>query len=379
MRGALRTARYVRSWSSGADVVSEEAEIGREGTTVAATVIRPRSVRGPLVGWIALGGVSRMGRRHPQLARFAEALASSGAVVVVPEVPEWQRLELAPQVVAPTIKGCIDLLRGRRDVASEQFGLIGFSFGAPQVAIAAARDDLAEHLSGIALFGGYYCLERTMTCGLTGAHEWAGVEYQLRPDPFGGYVVGSNYLTLVPGYEDATDVTAALHRLADAASGQRIAAWDPRHDALIGQLRESLPTKRRTLYDVFARKSDGPLHDPEEARGIALGIAAACRQAEPLLDPAADLARVQVPTRLIHGRGDRLIPFTEGIRLFNGLPEASREGLTVTSMFNHSADSAPAGMLDRTLEKMKMLRAIRGLINTVRPGRERVSSEGTAH
>lgn len=317
-----------------------------------------------------------MGRHHPQLTRFAEALASSGAVVIVPEVPEWQRLELAPLVVAPTIRGCVDFLRGRRDVDSDRFGLIGFSFGAPQVAIAAAREDLRDHLSGIVLFGGYCDLERTLTCQLTGDHEWSGVDYQVRPDPFGRWVVGSNYLTRVPGCEDAGDVAAALHRLADASSGNRIAAWDPRLDPLIAELRATLPEKRRPLFDMFAHASSETPREPEEQRSMAVRLAGACRLAEPLLDPAAGLARVRLPTRLIHGRGDRLVPFTEGFRLLNGLPEASRRGLTVTGLFNHSADSAPAGIVDRTLEKLKMLKAIRGLVNTVRPIRRTRSSAG---
>jgi pimeloyl-ACP methyl ester carboxylesterase len=371
MRGALRTARYVRSWSVGADVVSAQVEIDLGDATAPATLIRPRTSRGPLTGWIALGGISRMGRHHPQLARFAEAMASSGAIVLVPEILEWRRLEMTARAVAPTLRACVDFLARRPDVDSDRFGLIGFSFGAPQVAIAAARENLAGRLSGIALFGGYCDLERTMTCMLTGAHEWDGVSYELRPDPFGGWVAGSNYLTRVPGFEDAGDVAAALHRLADAASGQRISAWDPRHDALIGGLREGLPSKRRALFDVFAHASHAAMPELEERRRMARLLAAACRAAEPLLDPAADLARVPIPTRLIHGRGDRLIPFTEGLRLHEGLPEGSRRGLTVSRMFHHSADSAPAGLLDRALERLKMLGAIRGVINSVQPRRRR--------
>jgi pimeloyl-ACP methyl ester carboxylesterase len=365
VRGALRTARYVRSWKSGGDVVSEEIEFARDGTSLPATIVKPRAPRSPLAGWIALGGISRMGRQHPQLVRFSGALAASGAVVIVPEVPEWRRLEMAPRVVAPTIRGCIDVLRTRADVTSERFGLIGFSFGAPQVAVAAARQDLADHIAGVALFGGYCSLERTMTCALTGEHEWGGVDHRLRPDPFGGWVVGSNYLSRVAGYEDAGDVAAALHRLADASSGQRIPAWDPRHDALIAQLRDSLPEGRRDLFALFATPSHETHPEPEQRRRMAGLLAETCRREEPLLDPVTDLARVRLPTRLLHGRGDRLIPFTEGHRLFHGLPETARRGLTVTGLFHHSADSVPAGLVDHALEQMKMLGAIRGLINTV--------------
>jgi pimeloyl-ACP methyl ester carboxylesterase len=365
LRGVLRTARYARSWKAGASVITEETEIDRCGRTVPATLLLPRGSRPPLPGWIALGGVSRMGRRHPQLVRFARALASSGAAVLVPEIPEWRRLRLAPLAVAPTIRGCIERLRSRPDVAHAQYGLIGFSFGAPQVAIAAARGDLGDEVGGIVLFGGYCSLERTMTCQLTGEHEWEGDEYRLSPDPFGGWVVGSNHLTQIPGYEDARDVAASLFQLAKAASGQRISAWDPRHDALIGELRQSLPSRRQRLFDVFATPSQESSPEPEESRHIAGLLAEACRRTEPLLDPATELAKVGLPTQLIHGRGDRLIPFTEALRLERSLPPTARRGLTVTGMFNHSADSAPPGLVDRARESLKMFGAIRGMVNTV--------------
>jgi pimeloyl-ACP methyl ester carboxylesterase len=306
-----------------------------------------------------------MGRHHPQLVRFAQALASSGAAVLVPEIPEWRRLEMSPRAVAPTIRGCIDRLRSTVGVSSAPLGLIGFSFGAPQVAIAAGRGDLGEEVGGIVLFGGYCSLERTMTCQLTGEHEWGGLEHQLRPDPFGGWVVASNYLTDVPGFEDAQVVARALHELASAASGQRIPAWDPRHDPLIGQLRESLPERHRALFDLFATPSGRGTGELEESRRMAILLAEACRRMEPLLDPADELTRVGLPTQLIHGRGDRLIPFTEGLRLHQCLPQHARRGVTVTGLFNHTADAEPVGIVQRTLEKLEMFSAIRGMINTV--------------
>lgn len=365
MKGTLRTLRYARSWKRGADVSAHETVIDRSEARVPATLVVPRRSRHPLPAWIALGGISCMGRYHPQLVRFARALASTGAAVLIPEIPEWRRLELAPSAVAPTIRGSIDHLRSHPDVGSGPFGLIGFSFGAPQVAIAASRDDLGGDIGGIVLFGGYCSLERTMTCQLTGEHEWEGRDYHLSPDPFGGWVVASNHLTRVPGLEGAGDVAAALNRLAHAASGQRISAWDPRHDALIRQLRERLAPRHQRLFNLFAQPSTEALPEPEERRRIAISLAETCRSVEPRLDPATDLARVNLPTRLIHGRGDRLIPFTEGLRLQDRLRGDVRRGLTVTAMFHHSADSAPVGMAARARESVKLLRAIHGMINTV--------------
>lgn len=365
MRGVMRTLRYVRGWSGDADVSASEVEILRDGVPLPATLVLPRRRNGPLPGWIAVGGISKMGRHHPQLARFAKALAASGAAVLVPEIPEWRRLDVSPGVAGPTIRGCIDFLTTRREVQAGKRGLIGFSFGAPQVAIAAAREDLSDHVAGIVLFGAYCCLERTLVCQLTGEHEWEGTDYSLSPDPYGGWVVGSNHLTNVPGFEDAHDVADALYRLAEAASGLRISAWEPHHDEMIEQLRHALPEKRKPLFDLFATPSGCPHRsEQEERRDMAIRLAEACRRVEPLLEPATELAGVHLPTRLIHGQGDRLIPFTESARFMGGLPENTRRNLTVTGLFNHSADRAPA-MSNRAREHIRMFGAIRGMINTV--------------
>lgn len=339
--------------------------IEREGEAIPATLVLPREGRGPFPPWIAIGGVSRMGRRHPQLVRFAEALAHSGSAVLVPEIPEWQALEVTPRVIGPTIEGGLEWLSTCEDARPGKVGVIGFSFGAPGVAMAASQDDLSERVAGIVLFGGYCCLDRTMRCLLTGRHEWEGTDYQLNPDPYGRYVVASNHLTDVPGREDAGEVAEALHHLACAASELRISAWDPRHNDLIRELRTALPQRHHDLFDCLARPTDGPPADVDRCLALAEELTEACRRVEPWLDPGVRVQSIGVPTQLLHGRGDRLVPFTEGLRLMDAMPEEVRRGITVTRLFNHSADHELEGFTDQVVEKAALFRALQGLINTV--------------
>ncbi len=330
-----------------------------------ATLLLPRAPRPTrLPGWVAVGGVSRMGRFHPQLVRFSESLAASGAAVLVPEVPEWRCLSVTPKVIGPTLRASIDALRERPEVLPGRFGAIGFSFGAPGLAIAASDERIANEIAGIVLFGGYYCLERTMRCMLTGRHEWEGVDYALDPDPYGRWVVASNHLTAVPGLEDATDVADALRRLAAAASGQRISAWEPHHDRMIDALRAALPASRQQLFDCFATASTAARPEQERCADVATRLAAACRRVDPLLEPGTTLSTVDVPTQVIHGHGDRLVPFTEALRLMGGLKTHTRRGATVTRLFNHSAEHAPAALRDRLTEQARLFGALRRMINT---------------
>ncbi len=365
IKGTIRALRYARSWKTGADIVTEETSFERDDVVLPATLYLPARHRGTLPAWVALGGISRMGRFHPQLVRFAGALASSGAAVLVPEIPEWRELRVSPEPAEPTIRGSLDTLASRTDVRPGKVGLIGFSFGAPQVAIAAAEQDLAPRVAGIVLFGGYCSLERTLHYQFTGRHGWDGVDHELVPDPYGRWVVGANHLTDARGYENAGAVADALHRLACAASDQRVSAWESHHDAFIDTLRNELTAAERDIFDLFATPTTRERPEHELCAAMAQAITEACRRVEPRLDPGSYLTGVDIPTRLIHGRGDRLIPYTECLRLHEGLPRGARNGRTVTGLFSHTADRDDGSLLGRAWETATFFQVLRGLMNTV--------------
>lgn len=365
-RALARTVRYSTSWKRGSTgIESSQVSILRQGVETPATFVRPVDASEPLPGWIAIGGVSRKGRFHPQLVRFSEALASTGAGVLVPELPEWRRLSVSPRVTLPTVRASVAYMNGRPDVVPSRFGVIGFSFGAASAVLAASDDAIADHVSGAVLFGGYCCLERTVACMLTGEHEWDDRRHQLSPDPYGRWIVASNYLRYVPGYEDASDVSKAVGRLAAEASGRRVSAWEPFHDPMIAAMRETVAPRRRSLFDLLATPSTEARPDADACRELAKKLSDACREVEPLLDPAESLQHVSVPTQAIHGRGDRLVPFTEGVRLMDQIPETVRRGITVTHMINHSKDHTPPNPLEHAIEAGRLFRALHRLVNTV--------------
>jgi pimeloyl-ACP methyl ester carboxylesterase len=134
---------------------------------------------------------------------------------------------------------------------------------------------------------------------------------------------------------------------------------------MIEALRASLPARRRELFDYFARSTRAGRQEGPGGAALASGLALACQRVEPLLEPMSALAHVSLPTRLIHGRGDRLIPFTEGLRLGGGLPKDMLQDLTVTGLIDHSADCVPSTWAGRVREGAAFFGAMRGLINMV--------------
>ena len=334
--GTVRTIRAVTSWLTGKAATSEyETLLNRGDREVPASVIVPRGADRKLPGWIVLHGITRPGRFHPNLLRFVRALASSGLAVLVPQVPEWKNLRLAPEVTLPTLRGALEALRRLEATNDGPYGVIGFSFGAAQVMIAASHDDVAEQLGGAVGFGGYCDMERMVHFQMTGEHEWEGVTHRIRPDPYGRWIIGGNHLTSIPEFREAEDVAQALWRLAVEAGERRILAWDPSYDVLKTRLRREVAPEHTWLFDLFAPSSD---HEPDMsgAENIAKQLAAAVKESSPLMSPQPYLARVSTPVELIHGEDDQLIPYTESLRMQAMFSAEQQVDTTITAFFSHS-------------------------------------------
>lgn len=362
------TLRFLRQYLRPTDdaIVADEASYVRGDERLPATVFRP--ARGPrtLPAWLVLHGLTRSGRAHPSLQRFARAVASAGNIVFVPEIPEWRDLRVAPAITIPTIRQAVHALQQRDDVRHEHVGLFGFSFGATQALIAAADPETARLLAGIAAWGGYADLRRLFHFGLTGEHELDGITYHTEPDPYGSWIMAGNYLPRTPGYEGTEGVASALHDLALEAGERRLYAWDPVFDASKRRLRERLDANDRTLFDMIAPETTAPRTDHTKVLRLARAMAETALRIDPLLDPGPFLPRVRVPILFAHGRDDRLIPFTETIRLSRAAPPDRVRSTTITALFQHSGGTQSGlGVVGLVREAARFVRLLSRVLRLV--------------
>jgi len=366
MTTALRTTRALGSWITGKSAVKEyETVFSRGDRDIPASVTVPIGGGGNLPGWVVLHGVTRPGRFHPTLLRFVRALAASKAVVLVPQIPEWVDLRLEPEHTLPTVRAALDALRALPSTSDGPYGLIGFSFGAPQVMIATTHKEVSDQLAGVVGFGGYCDMESMVRFQMTGQFAWGDAKHSLRPDPYGRWIMGGNHLTSIPAYRDAQDVSDALWRLAVEAGERRILAWDPSYDPLKEQLRRQVSESRREIFDLFAPPSDREPSLPEAERITPL-LTQAALEAAPLLDPLPFLGRVGIPVQLIHGRNDRLIPYTETLRMEAAFPAKKRVDTTITALMEHSQQGGRLASIGKEIsEGMKLLRTLGRLLGTV--------------
>lgn len=356
-KGLGRALAFAWAWRRGATGLrEEETEVLREDGAVPATLFRPDPLNSPLPGWVVLHGITRPGRHHPTLLRFVRALAGSGAVVLVPEIPEWRALHLAPERALGTLRGAILSLAGRRETAPGRIGAMGFSFGVSAVLAAASDPSLAKHLGGVAGFGGHCDLERTLRFLFLGEHEWKGRTYLGDPDPYGRWVVGGNYLDQVPGFGEATDVAEALLELAREAGDLQVGAWEGHLDPLKERLLLQVDPSRRELFRALAPPA-GERTPRELSEILSPALSLTARETTPLFEPSGYVGRITVPVRLMHGKEDRLIPFSESLRLRDAFPPGADVQVYLTGLFAHSQRHRGKGAAELG-EQLRFLRVM---------------------
>jgi hypothetical protein len=354
----LKLARFLRGYARdpARRIAEREVALDAAGAPADATLVSPVG-GGPRPGWVVLHGITVPGRRHPVLRRFVRALASSGGVVLVPEVASWQRLRIDPDAAELTIAAAARHLTESPEVLPGGVGVIGFSFGATQALITASRPELGETIRSVVGFGGYCDLRRTVRFMMIGEHEWNGVRYTADPDPYGRWIVAANYLTRARGYEGAADVARAASELAAEAGRRFVFAGDPVYDELKRVHRERLQPGDRELWDLIAPPAGERV--PEAAgRELADRLAGAALDVHPHLDPRPFLPHLWPTVVLVHGHADLLIPYTETLRLQSHLDQTRAPSVAITRLFAHSRAAEALRWHEYPLEIYRYLRLL---------------------
>lgn len=353
----LRGVRFVSGYfRPSARLEEREVEVPTAGSAVPATLIRPATPR-PLPGFVVLHGITVPGRKHTVLQRFARALASTGRSVLLPEIREWCELRVAPELADATIAASARYLAAQEGTRPGGVGVVGFSFGATQALITAARTDLDAPIRSVVSFGGYCDLRRTLLFMMTGEHEWDGVRFRFEPDPYGRWIAAGNYLLGVPGMQDMQPVASGALELATQAGRDGAYAGEARYDGLKAQIRRGLDARQREIWDLVAPPA-GTRLPLEPAQRLAEQLAESALRLEPGLDPRPTLPHLHRPVVLAHGHQDTLVPWTETPRVLALLPPKARATATVTRLFAHSRGGDPLAAWRYPGEVLRYLRLL---------------------
>lgn len=270
-----------------------------------ADLYRPARPRGAL---LLVHGLSRAGRRQPDLERLARALAAHRLLVVVPQFEGLAAFRLAGSEVD-------DVRAALRHTATlhRVAGVAGFSFGAGPALLAAAD---VPGLATVGSFGGYADLRDVIRFITTGVHAFAGRRYVQRSEDYNRWKL----LALLTSFVADTDD----RRLLEALAEQRLAG----SPADTSDLERGLGPAGRTVLALVVNRR-------EEAVDALLGrLPVEARDALERLSPLRAVPRLSGRLLVAHGTWDESIPFTESLRLTAAAEQ--RAHLTLFETFHHT-------------------------------------------
>jgi pimeloyl-ACP methyl ester carboxylesterase len=275
---------------------------------------------------VLVPGVTPAGKDDPRLVRFAQSLSRAGFLVLVPEIENLRDLKVGPGDIT-AIGDAVSYLAGFAKVP--EVGLVAISYAAGPALIVALEAPTRERVGVLAAVGGYYDIQGVITFFTTGyfRRQDDSAWRQLQPNPYGKWIFLRSNLDRIADPRDRALLSAIAERRLD----------DPQ--AEVADLAARLGSEGETVYDLLVNG------DPERVGALIAGLPDALRDDLWRLDPRShDLGALSARLLLVHGREDRVIPFTESQRLDGALPEGQAELYLVGSLAH--VDLSPLGLVD---------------------------------
>jgi hypothetical protein len=313
-------------------VAREDVTLPPRFAGLEADLYRPARPRGAL---LLVHGLSRAGRRQPDLARLAHLLASHGVLVVVPQFEGLAAFRLTGREV--------DLVRAALDYVatlSKSPGIAGFSFGAGPALLAAAD---VPGLRVVGSFGGYAELTDVIGFVTTGAHAFHEARYVQPQEQYNRWKLLALVVGFVQDSEDRQRLdTIARRKLAYPGDDTREieASLGPEGRAMLALVRN---TREDAVAPLLVKLPEG------------------AREALRRLSPLAVIPRIHARLLIAHGMGDDSIPFTESLRLAEAAGSAAHLALFRT--FHHTGPRALwPSIIERTRDGWTLFRLANELL-----------------
>jgi hypothetical protein len=285
--------------------VREEIEIASERGQLLADLYRPPRPRGAL---LLVHGLSRAGRRQPDLVRLARLLGQQGQLVLVPHFEGLAAFTLSGREV-DEVRAALRYTVGLNGSA----GIAGFSFGAGPALLGAAE---FPELRVVASFGGYADLRHVIAYISTGAHDFDGHRYLARQEEYNRWKLLAVLVGFVQGARDRSLLSSLAERK----------LVNPGDDT--SEIELALGAEGRAILALCVNRR------ADMTDRLVAELPAGAREAISRLSPLSAVARMRARLLIVHGTADNSIPFTESLRLAGAAEE--RAHLALFRTFHHT-------------------------------------------
>jgi pimeloyl-ACP methyl ester carboxylesterase len=279
---------------------------------------------GPWPAWVFVTGAHPLRRTEPVVQRLARALARTGFVCLVPDVPGLGEGKLTTM----TLEGAVAVTHAAAemdDVREGRVSLCGASTGASLALLVAAEPDLAGRIGVVTAITPYADLQKIIALATTSSYEGDGRTYEVT-----ALLRRSVARSLCASLASDADRALLLAQLVDESD-----SIDPLECFRALESRAAEPETQRVV-DLLANS------DPARCRELVARLSPEVRDLVASLSPIIAAARVSAPVELIVPPTDLYFPHGEAESLVRVLPNAR---LTVTATLDHTRPSLSLGRL----------------------------------
>ncbi|MEO6575631.1 MAG: alpha/beta hydrolase [Polyangiaceae bacterium] len=307
----------------------EESDFDLEFPGVPKTRARSYKPKGmaDAPGLVIVHGVHRLGIDEPRMVKFARAIASSGVIVLTPELKELADYRIDPRSTE-TIGRAAAVLAAR--VHRSGVGVLGFSFAGGLSLLASVDPRYAPSISFVAAVGAHDDLARVSQFFAT--NEIAD------PDGRPIHLTAHEYGILVLVYAHAEEFFAPADTEV-ARDALRLWLWEDR---------DAARARAKELSEAGKARTELLFSSHAAALGPEILAALAHHQAEmSAVSPHGHLAGLRVPVYLLHGAGDTVIPPSETSWLARDVPQACLRNALISPAISHVELGADATAQDQ--------------------------------
>jgi len=251
--------------------------------------------------------------------------------VLVPDFSGFKSLRLRVTDIGEMIDAVIYLRSLHARVLPDRIGMIGFSYGAGPMLIAAADPRIDRSLKFVVSFGGYYDLPQVIKFVTTGYYQHGQAKGRTEPSDYTRWIFLRYNLDLL---RDPVD-QAILSRLAQSRDGG--GSGGP------GALPSDLTPEGRSVYNLLANR------DPDRVAHLIGRLAPSIREMIEQLSPSRQVRHLRAYAIIVHSERDPFIPHTESLALAEALGREGKVRLEVLRLFRHVRPELPETTLANVL------------------------------
>jgi len=205
----VKAFRVVYLASRSAENISSENLSVPFGTSELHTDLYLPQGQGPFPGMVLCHGLTQKGHREPRVIQLAHAFRSVGFAVMVPNLPEAERLKIDP-ITIDQIVSCVSFLSKSPQIDENRCGIFGVSYTGTLSILAAEKLSRIFPLKWICSLGGYSSLEDLIHYSFTGCYPRGGPQFEVPPDGYGKSILQENFLK-GQNVENPVEVILKMH------------------------------------------------------------------------------------------------------------------------------------------------------------------------